>query len=61
MEVNMILRKYGSDHDLGDLGDLGEGNLVEGEDDQDEVAIDSKVSELWRISDTSLMIFVNIR
>ena len=51
----MILSKYGSDHDLGDC----EGDLVEGEDDQDEVAVDPKVGELGRISDTSLVIFIN--
>ena len=57
MEVIMILSKYGSDHDVGDC----EGDLVEGEDDQDEVAVDPKVGELGRISDTSLVIFVNTR
>ena len=51
----MILSKYGSDHDLGDC----EGDLVEGEDDQDEVAVDPKVGELGRISET--VIFVNTR
>ena len=55
MEVIMILSKYGSDHDLGDC----EGDLVEGEDDQDEVAVDPKVGELGRISET--VIFVNTR
>ena len=57
MEVIMILSKYGSDHDVGDC----EGDLVEGEDDQDEVAVETKVSELGRISDTSLVIFVNTK